>query len=297
MVEVSAEGAGAPLTSDRQRAVPSAALDGALLVHVPTEGPPEALRMAIGLAKPRSTGIIGVGAEAFQPVMFAGMEYMPSSAMQALLDALKRRLDAARDRFFAETKDLTSPVYWYSADEFPDLAMAWHACGADWVVAARPPKDSKPALHPSISGLIMRTGLPVIVPPSAESSLLARRILIGWRDTREASRAISDAMPLLTAANQVVVVTVEGETADELGADRLEEVCRRLEHRGCNVTGERVAKGARSVATALGRAALDHEADLLVVGGYAHSRLREWVMGGVTRDLVEACPVTVLFSH
>lgn len=295
MVEVSAEGAGAPRTGDRQRA--GAVLDGAFLVHVPTEGPPDALRMAIRLAKPGSTAIVGVGAEAFQPVMFAGMEYMPSSAMQALLDALKRRLATARDRFFAETKDLASPIYWYSADEFPDLAMAWHACGADWVIAARPPKDSKPALHASISGLIMRTGLPVIVPPTPETSLLARRILVGWRDTREASRAISDAMPLLTAANQVVVVTVEGETAGESGGDRLEEVCRRLEHRGCNVAGERVAKGSRTVAAALTRAALDHEADLLVVGGYAHSRLREWVMGGVTRDLVDACPVTVLFSH
>ena len=274
----------------------SAALEGVLLAHVPTHGPPEALRLAVRLAQPDSGGVVAVGAEAFQPVMFAGMEYMPNTMMQSLLDALKQRLDDAKGRFMLETQTMGARACWHSADDFPDAAMARYARGADWVIAVRPPKHVGIGLEPPISSLIMKTGLPVLVAPTTETPLSAQRIVIGWRDSIEASRAISGAMPLLKAANQVVVVAVDEQPEGE-GGDGLNEVCQRLERRGCTATSERRAKGSQSVAAALVQAARDHDADLLVVGGYAHSRLQEWVLGGVTRDLIEACPIYVLFSH
>lgn len=217
--------------------------------------------------------------------------------MQGMLDDLNRRLAAAKQRFDTETLGLEGRAFWCSADEFPDEAMARHACGADWIVAVRTLKDAVAALSPSITDLIMRTGLPVLVPPANATPLQARRIVVGWSGTREASRAISDAMPLLTAADQVFLVTIPDEAADDSAHERLAEVCRRLQRRGCKVASESRPRGSDSVAEGLVRAAQGHGADLLVVGGYAHSRVQEWVMGGVTRDLVASCPVYVLFSH
>jgi nucleotide-binding universal stress UspA family protein len=161
----------------------------------------------------------------------------------------------------------------------------------------RPDKDAGPNLEPPVEELIMRCSLPVLLAPRSEAALQARRIVVGWSDTREASRAISDAMPLLIAAERVIVVAVgEGDASDSQQAG-LDEVCRRLRHRGCNVTGERHAKGAKSVAADLAASAEGHGADLIVIGGYAHSRIQEWVLGGVTRDLIADCPTYVLFSH
>lgn len=277
----------------------SAALElrGTLLVHVPTRGEPAALKVAVEIAKRSGASILGVGAEAFEPALFAGMEYTAHSLMEAWLKALDQRLARAKGDFERETAGLAQSSSWASAEEYPQDALARHACGADWIVAVRSQGADTPSTAPSVADLILRTGVPVLLAPADAKSLEARRIVVGWSPTREASRAISDAMPLLIAADEVVVVAVSAGLQSEDDQAAFSEVCRRLEHRGCKVVRERHANSRASVAQVLGKAAEGHGADLLVVGGYGHSRLREWILGGVTRDLVASCPQYVLFSH
>ena len=274
-----------------------ALLAGTILVHVPTRGEPAALRIAVDIAKHSDAAVLGVCAEAFEPALFAGMEYTSHSLMEAWLKALDQRLAHAKGDFERVTSSLAQAAYWASEEEYPQDALVRHACGADWVVAVRPQNAATPNVTPPVADLILRTGLPVLLAPDHAKPLEARRIVIGWSPTLEASRAISDAMPLLVAADHVVVVAVTDEPQREEDEKGLSEVCRRLERRGCAVIRERHANSRASVASVLCKAAQGHGADLLVVGGYAHSRLQEWVLGGVTRDLIASCPHYVMFSH
>lgn len=151
----------------------------------------------------------------------------------------------------------------------------------------------------TFAGILFESGRPVLlVPPRHPLQWPLRRVVVAWRPTREATRALHDAMPLLLRAQSVDVVAVAPEPGEsrygELpGADIGEHLARH----GLNVNVVDLPRGSGTVATALLRHAADVDAQLLVAGGYGHSRLREWVLGGTTDDLMRAMDLPVLFSH
>jgi nucleotide-binding universal stress UspA family protein len=122
-------------------------------------------------------------------------------------------------------------------------------------------------------------------------------VLVAWSDTREASRAVFDALPLLQQADAVKVVTIR---FDELGPDRDEhdlDISSSLVRHNvrCNAT-EPIATHA-DVGRALTQQAIAHRADLLVMGCYGHSRLREFMLGGASRHQLQHMMIPVLMSH
>jgi nucleotide-binding universal stress UspA family protein len=133
--------------------------------------------------------------------------------------------------------------------------------------------------------LVMRAGRPVLLVPPTAATLSLDRILVGWKDTREARRAIADALPLLAAAGQVTVVEIAAEGELPAARTRLGEVAAWLERHG---VGVRViaAPGIGEDAPRLRALATQHRADVIVGGAYGHSRMREWVLGGVTREVL-----------
>ncbi|MBS7455573.1 universal stress protein [Coralloluteibacterium stylophorae] len=147
--------------------------------------------------------------------------------------------------------------------------------------------------------LLLESGRPVLVVPSrCKVPVPSRRAVVGWRPTPDATRALHDALPLLRTAAQVDVVMVDpmdgaGGEGDEPGA----EIATHLARHGLKVDVVSYAAGHRDASAVL----LDHvrrvHADLLVVGGYGHSKLREWAMGGMTRELLFGAHIPVLFSH
>ena len=169
------------------------------------------------------------------------------------------------------------------------------ARSADLVVLGQPDAAEEPGAA-LLDDAIFFSGRPVLVVPYAGSfSAIGRRVLVGWKPGREAARAVHDALPLLAGAELVTVLSVNpgGGPEDLPGA----AICRHLarhdiaaEARGTEAAG--LAEG-----DALLNAAADLGADLLVVGAYGHSRLREIVLGGVTRTLLDRMTVPVLFSH
>ena len=122
--------------------------------------------------------------------------------------------------------------------------------------------------------------------------------VIAWQPTREAARALHDALPLLREAKTVDVVMIdpvvsESRYGQEPGAD----IAGHLARHGLQVNVVTHVLRQETVATALLRHAAESGAQLLVAGGYGHSRLREWALGGTTRELLQAISTPILFSH
>ena len=148
-----------------------------------------------------------------------------------------------------------------------------------------------------VEAALLESGRPVMVVPYIQTKgLTPDRVLVCWDSSRSAARAVADAMPILRRSRTVELVTVSAADAhqDELtGADFGEHLARH----GLNVEVERLAKGDLDIASTILSCAADAGADLIVMGGYGHSRLREFVLGGVTRGILRSMTVPVLMSH
>lgn len=148
-----------------------------------------------------------------------------------------------------------------------------------------------------VEGALFEGGRPVIIVPYVQKApLKLDRVMVCWDGSRAAARAIADAMPLLERAGraEVVIVTNERGKQDEIeGADMGEHLARH----GLKVEIKRMALGDIEVADVILSHAADAGSDLIVMGGYGHSRLREFVLGGVTRTILRSMTMPVLMSH
>jgi nucleotide-binding universal stress UspA family protein len=170
---------------------------------------------------------------------------------------------------------------------------------ADLIVLSRPAKANSDGAHVLLEGVLFGSGRPVIlVPPQWRQREIGRSVLVCWKPTREAARALADADDFVANANRVTVLTVdarpsEGGYGDQPGAD----VSTHLARRGAKVELVNADSLGRSETKAIQDQALAIDADLIVMGGYGRSRMSEFVFGGVTRDMVNTSPVPVLMSH
>lgn len=146
--------------------------------------------------------------------------------------------------------------------------------------------------------VIFGSGKPTLVLPERPrtKSFELNTVLVAWDFSRTAARAIADAMPVLEKAKQVRVVTVLNEKA--FGTTHsAEEVAKNLSRHGVNVTLDELDAAARPIGEVLESHAASCHADLLVMGAYGHSRLREFILGGATSSLLAKPPLPILFSH
>ena len=179
-------------------------------------------------------------------------------------------------------------------------SAALHARHADLTLITGPiDGEARAAVESLFVDLLMDSGRPVlVVPPAHVVELPAQRVVIAWQPTREASRAVHDALPFLRAAESIDVLLIDpqvGEVAhgEEPGAD----IATHLARHGLRVRVVTQPDMGQSVATAILHHAHQTGAQMLVAGGYSHSRFREQILGGVTRELLQAAHLPVLFSH
>ena len=147
-----------------------------------------------------------------------------------------------------------------------------------------------------IEGALFESGRPmVVVPYIQQRGLTLERVLACWDGSRTAARAIGDAMPFLERAKAVdiVIVTEERKSEEMTGTN----MCAHLTRHGVAASVKRVTKGDIAIDDALLSYAADSGADFMVMGGYGHSRLREFILGGVTRGILASMTVPVLMSH
>ncbi|TFG84623.1 MAG: universal stress protein [Hyphomicrobiales bacterium] len=183
------------------------------------------------------------------------------------------------------------------ATEVPQV-VALHARYADLVIVGQPEGEAAGAVDGSLAeDVVLAAGRPVlIIPYIGAGKHLGRRVLIAWDAGREAARAVNDALPFLKRADQVTALVIDphkGNDGPEPGAD----IALHLTRHGVKVEARSLTAGDLSVADALLSRSADLDIDLVVMGGYGHSRLREWVLGGVTRQIFEQMTVPVLMSH
>jgi nucleotide-binding universal stress UspA family protein len=167
----------------------------------------------------------------------------------------------------------------------------------DLVVVGQPERDHPMPEEIVVEGALFESARPVIfIPYIHKGGLTLDRIMVSWDGGRAATRAVADSLPILKKAKQVeVVIVAEGRAkSDEVtGAD----LGRHLARHGLKVEVKRLTSPDIDVASTLLSYAADSSADFIVMGGYGHSRLREFVLGGATRGILESMTVPVLMSH
>ena len=204
----------------------------------------------------------------------------------AKFDEVARRAAVA-----AESRMLDVPVA-SAPDVFAKIARRF-----DLAVMGQP-EPQAPALERLIvEAALFDSGRPVlIVPYIQQRGLTLDRVIVAWDGSRSAARAVADAMPLLVRAKATEVVTVASEPAksDEIpGAD----IAQHLARHGVKVEVDSIVNVESDVASTILSHAADISADFLVMGGYGHSRLREFVLGGVTRGILSSMTLPTLMSH
>jgi nucleotide-binding universal stress UspA family protein len=183
----------------------------------------------------------------------------------------------------------------------PIHALASQARHADLTVMAAPVQgaDDGAVARAWFSAMLLESGRPMLVVPSHHPvELPIRHAVVAWKPTRESTRALHDALPLLAGTTSVDVVVadpVARATTDDTIAGV--DIATHLARHGLNANVVRLTCAGQTVATVLLRHAADTGAQLLVAGGYGHSRLREWILGGTTRDLLLATHLPILFAH
>lgn len=161
----------------------------------------------------------------------------------------------------------------------------------DLIVAPRPAEEVEGQV--TVEALLFDSGRPVLLMPPAPPSGIGSRIVIGWNGSGPAARAVAEARPFLAEADHVQVIAVRNSGAGDVDADELVQA---LAWRGVSAKGAMIESG-DGVGTALRRACESGSADLLVMGAYGHSRLRELVLGGATLEIIRRGDVPVLMAH
>lgn len=177
----------------------------------------------------------------------------------------------------------------------PTDAVVGLARCADLIVTGTRLGGEPGAREIDVGDVLLRAGRPVLVTGAGVGKVVADKVVVGWKDSREARRAIADALPFLKAASEVLVVTVE-EQDYRAEWSSINDVVHWLEQHGVKMRHDIVPMSG-SAAETLTAAASAIGADLVVTGGYGHSRLREWLMGGVTADLLGKSTLNRLLSN
>lgn len=212
--------------------------------------------------------------------------------------AAERRATAWRERL--ERESVPCEIRIVEAPRSDSGHLVMHARHADLVVVPRGERGFEFAFVERFFGLLLfDSGRPVLLAP-AELKLVVpvRHVVVAWQGGKEATRALHDALPLLQLAETVDVLEIvrAGSTASDEGAAYI-DIASHLARHGVNVCVVRHHENATGVSTALLRHCEESAAGLLVAGGYGHSRMREWIFGGTTRELVRSALIPVLFSH
>ena len=257
------------------------------------------LQLAAGLANEFDALLVGVGAEIFEPPSTAAsFGYVDGETLMAEAKAVEDDLRSAEARFMDVAKAVRGGSSWRSGVGLPYEIVVQESRAADLIICGpRNPDRWGLHNHADAGDVLMSAGRPVLVTPPHLSKLDASSVVIAWKDTRESRRAVSDAMPLLKRASQVLIAEV-CETSDEPDAKaRGADVAEFLALHGVKAsTAVRQSEHGSAVAALLQIAEMQ-DAGLIVAGGYGHARMREWIFGGATQELLSGAPRAVLLSH
>ena len=267
-----------------------------------TGGHPQdfAADFAISLGSSFGAHIAGVGF-IYEPVIPGDMlGGIPTDLIEVQREENSKTAKAAVGRFEATAKAagvsaesrIVDASVAGAADLFGRIARRF-----DIAVVGQARREQGASEELLIEGTLFGSGRPVIVVPFIQKEgLKLDRVLICWDGSRPAARAIADAVPFLERAKAVDIVVVTGER-DKSGEITGKNMRRHLARHGIETEIKHITAGSVGAQNAILAHAADSGANFIVMGGYGHSRLREFILGGVTRSILKSMPVPVLMSH
>lgn len=269
-----------------------------------TEAARTRLRLAADLARRHGAHLTGLFVVDIMLPVMASADATSGAVLAELLERMRAdSLEEAAtvETLFRETlrrEGLSGE--WRCVEGASPEHVALHARYADLAVLGQAsPDDGQPSATAILEATLFGSGRPVLVIPYAgHFETLGSRVLVGWNASAEAARAVNDALPLLAGASSVVVTAVNPRRGldghgDEPGAD----IALHLARHGLKVEVEHTLAPEIDAGDLLLNRASELSADLLVIGAYGHSRLRETILGGVTRTLLKQMTVPVMMSH
>jgi nucleotide-binding universal stress UspA family protein len=212
---------------------------------------------------------------------------------------IEEKIVEAEAQFRDAFKDFSRTIDWRSTITREPMAdyIAAQARSADLIITGISSSDFYEGPAGITAGeLVMQSGRPVLVIPVVTDKFSLDKIVVGWKDTREARRAIADALPLLKLAKQISVVAIAKEVELEATNKQLYDVVNWLRRHDI-AADYSVHLSVDNDATQFITIAKQQKADLIVAGAYGHSRLREWALGGVTNELLQRAEFCALLSH
>lgn len=253
------------------------------------------VRLAAELADRFSARLIGVGAESMLLPLYGPDPTVTTRVLEMEEARVKEDLRQA-EKIFRREAGKRNRIEWRGGIADPTEFTCTNARAADLVIVGRsgPPDGVEHAMNPPASDLIMSLGRPLLILPPDTTHVRARNVMVCWKDTPQARRALRDSLPFLRGAEAVFVVGV----GDEVDKAILQDIRVYLSHHGITSEAHYVPTQERgTISDTILEMLQQHDADFLVAGAYGYSRLREWAFGGVTGDLLNYTPVPWLTVH
>lgn len=272
-----------------------------ILVHVDgAKAATRRLELACGLADHFDAHLTALYVD--PELMLPAFAEVPSGPV--LVDALEKDIverAAAAEAAFEDVRTRTGvSAEWRRVQGFVAGCVVSHARYADLAIVGQGGDEDPQSMCDGVADSVMlEAGRPVLVVPwIGFDTLPGKHVLVGWNASRESARAVHDALPFLEGAKSVEVVSVNPTSAEEdEGEVPGVDICHHLARHGVNAQAHRIEAQDIDAGNLLLSRATDAGADLIVMGAYGHSRLREMVLGGVTRELLAHMTMPVLFSH
>jgi nucleotide-binding universal stress UspA family protein len=259
---------------------------------------------AATLAQRFGAHLIGIHSIAGTPGEYASDCF--ARGKKAIDSILSRRQDAEKEqalavgqRFAGLSKQhdisIEYRVIWSGRADEEALLNSLHC---DLVILGHPKPHGLPRGW-TAERLLIASGVPILIVPDIwQGETVGSKVLVAWNASREARRAIADAMPILSTAQSVTVLVVDPDKSplkhgEEPGAD----IATHLSRHGVKVDVEQVKSDGKPIAEIIGSQALEQHADLIVIGAYSHARSTEIIFGGVTRALLASMPIPMLVSR
>lgn len=276
-----------------------------LLVHL--DASPQSagrLDLAIGLARRHDAHLTALHVVDIGMPLIGMADGGGGAALAGLIDQMRNTALAEAGRIEADFRERmrreSMQGEWRQVEGMVSELVTQNARYADLVIVGQDDPDAGTVGTSGLAGdILFGAGRPVLVVPYAGHFPIAgQRVLVGWNASREAARAVNDALPILALAETASVLSANPRRGmDGHGEEPGADIAVHLARHGAKVTVEHRIAPDVSDADLLLNHASDISADLIVVGAYGHSRLREFALGGVTRTLLKQMTVPVLMSH
>jgi nucleotide-binding universal stress UspA family protein len=268
-----------------------------IMVHVDIERDSEQrIQVALRLADRFGAALIGIAGSEPQPVFAAGDIAVFTEPDRSDTERMALRLDQLGKKFCQQGARLRH-VEWRSSLSPAAYLLIRQARAADLILVGSRHRAANASGLVDPGVILLRTGRPVLVVPDTVAPFELHRTLVAWKDTRECRRAVRDAIPLLQKSREVLLLGLREDGTDLEPKEALADVSNYLRRHEVGIASQNWRPSRGPVAGELLQIVRDEGIDLVVAGGYGHSRLGEWMFGGVTHELLGRSPVCCMLSH